>query len=105
MSDQPDKVVRITLDPSGLAVPDQDPIVVRKNSQKLRWTADFEFRITVDGYDDVKHTSGGGAFDAKTGVFDTERQYKYTISANGRDNDPMIDIKPDEPPPPPDSAG
>ena len=90
-----DKVVRITLDPSGLPVPDQDPVEVKKDNQKVRWTADFDFRITVDGYDDLKHGNGGsGTYECKTGVFVTERTYKYTISANGKDNDPSLDIKP-----------
>ena len=89
-----DKVVRITLDPSGLPVPDQDPIQVKQSAQKVRWTADFDFRITVDGYDDLKHSGAGGSYDCKTGVFAAERTYKYTISANGKDNDPSLEIKP-----------
>lgn len=95
-----DKVVRVSLDSSGLPIPDQDPVPVRKNKQKVRWTAPFEFRITVDDYDDVKCSGGGGNFECKTGVFTEETVYKYTIHANGRDNDPSIDVKPDEEPPP-----
>ena len=89
-----DKVVRVTLDRSGLPVPDQDPVQVKKDSQKVRWEADFDFRITIDGYDELKHSNGGGSYECKTGVFVNERTYKYTISANGKDNDPSLDIKP-----------
>lgn len=92
-TEQSDKVVRITMQ-NGIPVPDQDPVVVKKNDQKLRWTADFDFKITVDGYTDLKYSNGGGSYDCKTGNFDTETRYKYTIHANGIDNDPSIDIKP-----------
>ncbi|MFL6247334.1 MAG: hypothetical protein ACJ74H_14990 [Thermoanaerobaculia bacterium] len=91
-----DKVVRITMQ-GGIPVPDQDPIELKKNDQKLQWCADFDFRITIDGYNDVKYATGGAsscAFSCKTGNFDQERRYKYTISAGGVDNDPNIDIKP-----------
>lgn len=87
-----DKVVRVSLDPTGLPIPDQDPVPVRKNKQKVRWTADFDFRITVEGYDDVK-CSGN---ECKTGVFSREGTYKYTIHANGQDNDPSLDVRPDD---------
>lgn len=96
MADQPDKVVRVTMQ-GGIPVPDQDPIVVKKGDQKLKWCADFDFRITIDGYADIKYSSGGGSncsFSCKTGKFNQERRYKYTISAHGVDNDPNIDIKP-----------
>lgn len=89
-----DKVVRITLDVGGSPVPDQDPVQVKKDNQKVRWSADFDFRITIDDYDDVHCSSHGGTFECKTGVFRTERNHKYTISANGRDNDPMLEIQP-----------
>lgn len=91
-TEQPDKVVRITMQ-NGIPVPDQDPIQVKKDGQKLRWAADFDFRITIDGYTDLKY-SNGADFTCKTGSFSTEKQYKYTISANGVDNDPTIDVKP-----------
>lgn len=92
---QSDKVVRITMQ-NGVPVPDQDPVQVKKNTQKVKWCAEFEFRITIDGYDDVNYTPGGGdcVFAAKTGYFTEERQFKYTISANGVDNDPVLDIRP-----------
>jgi hypothetical protein len=92
---QSEKVVRITM-AGGLPVPDQDPVVVKKDTQKVRWCADFDFRITVDGYSDIKHSSAGTDcdFQAKSGAFNTIKQYKYTISANGVDNDPLLDIKP-----------
>lgn len=92
----PDKVVRITMQ-GGIPVPDQDPIELKKGDQKLQWCADFDFRITIVDYNDVKYGNGGGsscAFWCKTGQFDQERRYKYTISAGGVDNDPNIDIKP-----------
>lgn len=89
-----DKVVRITLDNTGLPVPDLDPVPVKKDLQKVRWSANFEFRITIDGYGDLKYSNGGGSYECKTGVFDREATYKYTISANGRDNDPSLDVKP-----------
>lgn len=93
---QPDKVVRITLDASGLPVPDQDPIEVKKDNQKIRWCADFEFQIDVEGYDDLKYTTGGSdcPFRCTTGTFPEIRTYKYSITANGKTNDPDIDIKP-----------
>jgi hypothetical protein len=90
---EPEKVVRITMK-DGLPVPDQDPVKVKKDNQKVRWAADFDFRITVDGYTDVTYSSGGGQFSAKSGAFGTIKQYKYTISANGVDNDPILDIQP-----------
>jgi hypothetical protein len=92
---QADKVVRITMQ-NGLPVPDQDPVQVKKNNQKVKWCADFDFRITIEGYNDVNYMPGGSdcTYSAKTGYFDTEGQYKYTISANGVDNDPVLDIRP-----------
>jgi hypothetical protein len=91
--DDSEKVVRISMK-DGLPVPDQDPVKVKKDNQKVRWAADFDFKITVDGYTDVKHSSGGGEFHAKSGAFRTIRQHKYTISAKGVDNDPILDIEP-----------
>ena len=90
-----DKVVRITME-NGVPVPDQDPVRVKKAGQKVRWCADFEFQISIEDYDDVNYTPGGSSclFSAKTGYFNTERQYKYTISANGVDNDPTLDVRP-----------
>ena len=88
-----DKVVTISM-VSGMPVPSSDPVEVKKDQQKLRWEADFDFRITVDGYNDIKYSTQNGTFQAKTGPFPTIQQYKYTISANGVDNDPTIDVKP-----------
>ena len=93
MSSVSEKVVRITMK-DGLPVPDQDPVTVKKDNQKVRWAANFDFRITVDDYADVSYSSGGGEFSAKSGAFNTIRQYKYTISAGGVDNDPVLDIEP-----------
>ena len=92
---QADKVVKITMQ-NGVPVPDQDPVQVRKGNQKVQWCAEFEFRITVDGYGDVTYTPGGSgcAFSARTGYFSEEKQYKYTISANGVENDPTLDVRP-----------
>lgn len=91
-TEQPDKVVRISMQ-NGMPVPDQDPIVVKKDNQKLRWCADFDFRITVDGYTDLRYTNGA-EYNCMTGNFGDVKRYKYTISANGVDNDPSIDVKP-----------
>jgi hypothetical protein len=97
MPNDNEKVVRITLNGSGLPVPDQDPIVVKKDSQKIRWCADFEFQIEMDGYTDLKYASGGGsdcAFRCTTGTFKDVRTYKYAITANGQTNDPEVDVRP-----------
>ena len=88
-----EKVVRITMK-DGLPVPDQDPVTVKKDNQKVRWSSDFDFKIAVDGYTDVTYSSGGGQFHAKSGAFSTIKQYKYTISAGGVDNDPVLDVQP-----------
>lgn len=98
-NNRPDKVVRLTLNNSGMPVPDQDPVQVWRNEQKVRWVADFEFQITVDGYDDLHYSTGGqGNSDHRctTGYFgdDANKTYKYTISANGVDNDPTLEIQP-----------
>jgi hypothetical protein len=96
MSSLPDKVVRITLDPTGLPIPDAESIKVKKDTQKVTWCADFEFSIDVEGYDDVKAGTGGSdcRFTWKSGRFTEVRTYKYSITANGRINDPDIDIEP-----------
>lgn len=81
---------------NGLPVPDVDPVHVTRGNQKIRWCADFQFQITVEGYDDLNYTSGGGdcSFGCKTGTFPDVGKYKYTISANGVDNDPEVDVDP-----------
>jgi|GEM_PF-2103093 len=96
MADQPDKVVTLTLNSSGLPVPNQDPIPVKKNNQKIKWCADFQFTISIDGYSDVNYGAGGNgcAYSAKTGYFTSEQRYKYSITANGQTNDPDIDVEP-----------
>lgn len=93
---QPDKVVRVTLDVSGLPVPDQDPVVVQKDNQKVRWCAEFDFEIRIDGYSSVQKTGGNGdcAFRVTTDVFREAKRYKYTIVANGKENDPDVDVRP-----------
>ncbi len=93
---QPDKVVRVTLNGSGLPVPDQDPVEVKKDNQRVRWCADFDFDIRVDGYNDVQKLPGNGdcAHRVMSGTFSEIKQYKYTIIANGRENDPGVDVKP-----------
>ena len=93
MQEQPEKVVRITME-NGLPVPDQDPIEVRKDHQKVRWSADFDFTIDIDGYEDVKHTNGAGEYRCTTGTFADLTQYKYSITANGVTNDPELVIRP-----------
>jgi hypothetical protein len=91
--EQPEKVVRITMQ-KGLPVPDQDPIVLKKDNQKVRWCADFDFKIDVDGYTNMKYTNGGSEHRCTSGTFGEIRKYKYSITANGVTNDPDIDIKP-----------
>ncbi|HEV7764264.1 MAG TPA: hypothetical protein VGQ76_04620 [Thermoanaerobaculia bacterium] len=90
--DYSEKVVRITLQ-DGIPVPEQDPIVLKKGAEQLRWSAPFEFQITIEGYDNLKYSTSE-EFHCRTGQFDQEKRYKYTIHANGVDNDPNIDIKP-----------
>lgn len=92
--DHPDKVVRLSLNAAGLAVPDQDPVQVKKDNQKVRWAADFPFTIEIDGYSDVQHGNGNGAHHCKTGYFRDVMKYKYSITANGKTNDPELDIQP-----------
>lgn len=93
MQEQSEKSVRITMQ-NGLPVPDHDPIEVKKDNQKVRWYADFEFKIDVDGYTNLNHANGGGNYRCTTGTFSEIRQYKYSITANGITNDPGLDIKP-----------
>lgn len=90
-----EKVVTITMQ-NGVPTPSQDPIEIKKDTQKVKWCADFDFRITVEGYSDINPGSGGSdcRFQAKSGFFAEAKNYKYTISANGVDNDPNIDVKP-----------
>jgi hypothetical protein len=94
---QSDKVVRITLNGSGLPVPDQDPVSIKKDNQKIRWCADFDFDIRIDGYPDVHKAPGGNpecAFRVSTNIFTDAKRYKYTIIANGKENDPDVDVLP-----------
>jgi hypothetical protein len=96
-NDESDKVVRITLE-DGMPVPSIDPIPIRKDKQKIKWCAEFEFTISIDGYTDVKYGGAGAGceFSAKTGNFTAPvgTKYKYSITANGKTHDPEIDIKP-----------
>ncbi|HEX8253756.1 MAG TPA: hypothetical protein VF846_11440 [Thermoanaerobaculia bacterium] len=96
-NDLPDKVVRLSLNGEGFAIPDQDPVEVNRGNQKLRWCADFQFTIDIVGYTDVKYTTNGAGndcpYNAKTGYF-TGQSYKYSITANGKTNDPEIQIRP-----------
>jgi hypothetical protein len=92
-----EKVVRLTLNKEGFAVPDQDPIELKKGSQKVRWCADFDFTIDVEGYRDLKYAKSSeksDPFRCVTGTFPEVRRYKYSITANGKTNDPDLDIKP-----------
>jgi len=97
-NEEPDKVINITLDGAGLPVPDQNPIQVKKDKQKIKWCAEFQFAIEIDGYNDVKYGTGSGscAHTAKTGNFTgaSGTRYKYAIKANNRTNDPDIQIVP-----------
>jgi hypothetical protein len=91
-----EKVVRITLNQAGFPVPDQDPVPVKMNQQKVRFCADFDFSIRIDDYTDVSDVRGGSdcAYEVKTGIFSDEKRYKYDIIANGKVTDPFLDIKP-----------
>ena len=91
-----EKVVQLSLNKEGLAIPDQDPIIVKKDNQKVRWCADFDFTIDVQGYDDLKYSKSSGAdpYRCVTGTFSDVRRYKYSITANGKTNDPDLDVKP-----------
>lgn len=94
---QSDKVVRVTLNGSGLPVPDQDPVTVKKDNQRIRWCADFDFNIRIDGYTDLQKSPGGNsdcAFRVSTSTFSDVKRYKYTIIANGQENDPDVDVLP-----------
>jgi hypothetical protein len=96
-SEQSEKVVRLTLNSSGFAVPDQDPVRVQKANQKIRWCADFEFTIDMPEYTDMKYGNGGASdckFRCTTGTFPDVRKYKYSIVANGKTNDPEVDVFP-----------
>lgn len=91
-----DKVITITLDGSGMPRPSEETAQVKKDNQKVRFCASFDFKITIEGYSDVSYNSGGPGceYRATTGTFAEVKQYKYTIHANGHDNDPFLDIKP-----------
>ena len=90
-----EKVVTITMR-DGLPVPDQDPVQIQKDSQKVRWCAEFDFTIDVDGYKDLKYTTDGSnpRYRCTTGTFPDVKKYKYSITANGVTNDPDVDVKP-----------
>jgi len=92
--DHPDKVVRLSINAAGMAVPDQDPVQIRKGNQKVRWAADFPFTIEIDGYADLQHSNGGGTHTCKSGYFADAKPYKYSIIANGNTNDPTLDVQP-----------
>jgi hypothetical protein len=95
---QSDKVVRVTLDSTGLPIPSENPVHAKKDNQKIRWCADFDFQIEVDGYDDLTSGSNSGnsdcQFSVTTGAFGEIKEYKYSIIANGQTNDPEIVIDP-----------
>lgn len=94
---QPDKQVTITLNGSGLPVPDIDPVEVKKDNQKVRWCADFPFKIVFEGGAGTFTSSangGGCANRAQSNTFGEIKKYKYTIFANNQENDPEVDVKP-----------
>lgn len=96
-SELPDKTVTLRLNADGLAEPDQDPIPVQRGQQKIKWTAAFQFQISIDGYDgEIKYRPANGgvsSYEAKTGYFSGKR-HKYSIIANGKTNDPEIVVEP-----------
>ena len=94
-NEEPDKLVRISLNPSGLPVADPDPAPVKKDKQKVKWSATFPFTIEING-STVPSTPGGGDHGAKSGPFPhpVTTKIKYSITANGQTNDPDIEILP-----------
>src|SRR6185436_16191428 len=97
--DQPDdKVVRITLDGSGMPIPDQNRVKVKKDKQKVKWCADFAFQIQIEGSASTPSGTGGGdcAHVLKSGFFNQQAMtvIKYSIAANGKINDPEVEIEP-----------
>ena len=96
-SDLPDREVELRLNAEGYAVPSQDPIKVMRGQQKVKWSAPFEFRIEIDGYEgEIKHKAANGSdpsHEAKTGYFGG-KHHKYSIIANGKTNDPEIVVEP-----------
>lgn len=94
---EPDKVVRLNLDPSGMPVPALDPIPVKKGRQKVKFCATFPFTIDIENYSDVKKgdPDDDGPHNVRTGVFNgDQKQYKYSITANGFVNDPTLEVEP-----------
>lgn len=94
---QEDKLVTITLNGSGLPIPSLDPVPVKKDNQKVRWCAEFPFEIRFDeGFGTYPSSPGGNgcANRATAGTFGEIKKYKYTIVANGQENDPEVDVKP-----------
>ncbi len=95
---QSDKVVRVTLDSTGLPIPSENPVHAKKDNQKIRWCADFDFQIEVDGYTDLTSGSNSGNGDCQFSVtsdaFREIKEYKYSIIANGKTNDPEIVVDP-----------
>ena len=92
---QPDKVVRLTLNSSGVPVPAEDPIYVKKAQQKVKWCASFPFSIEIQNYSEkLKYGpgDGDGPHNCKTEYI--EQKHKYSITANGHTNDPEIDVIP-----------
>lgn len=93
-NEEPDKVVVISME-GGLPVGNPDPVPVRKDKQKIRWSAAFPFTIEIRG-SNISSSPSGGEHDAKSGVFHdpVDTKIKYSITANGETNDPEVDIKP-----------
>lgn len=92
-----EKIISITLDSNGLPVASPDPAPVRKDNQKVRWCADFDFKITIEDYDGgLDYNSGGSGcrYRCTSSTFGSIKKYKYSITANGQTNDPEIDVKP-----------
>ena len=81
-----EKIVRITLDSSGLPVPDEDPVVLYVGDS-VSWTAPFSFAIRIPEFPELHGTETVVLFEPGT--------YKYSITANGRTNDPEIEVLPD----------
>ncbi|HUP62874.1 MAG TPA: hypothetical protein VNA69_20950 [Thermoanaerobaculia bacterium] len=97
-NEHPDKVVRVTLNDKGLAVPDSDPVRVKKDTQKVKWGAEFPFSIEISGASSMRSGGNDQEFShvVKSGTFDRPAgtRIKYSITANGQTNDPDLEIEP-----------
>lgn len=94
----PNQVVTITMR-GNLPVGDPDPVPVEKDVQRVQWCAAFPFAIKIGpashssspGDPGCANTLTRGPFPNNTGK---KLPIKYSIIANGQENDPEIEIQP-----------